>query len=205
MATSLDPVKGNMGMGIGAFYSQALQKDFSRDFQMRVVEIGPGGPGRGLLDERDNVYITTAVLPGYAIANQTVPYMGMSFNVPGGGNFPGSDGWSVTFRCDSQLNIREKLISWQKTIFNAFPEDSSNSVGAYGPKGTDTLAKMVVLNRDGTTARGLVLVGVYPVTVGEVAYDATANGNVVTLQATLAYQYWHTDNTLSINNPGGPI
>jgi hypothetical protein len=189
---SLGP--NNTGMGIGAFYNQALTKDFSRDFQMRVVDIGPGN----ILGKEDNVYITTTVLPGYAIANQAVPFMGLQFNVPGGGSFPGSDAWAVTFRCDAQLNIREKLIGWQKSVFNAFPNDASNSVGAYGPKGTDTVAKLVILNRDGATARGVQLIGVYPVTVGDINYDATANGNVVTMPVTLAYQYWVSDDAIAV-------
>jgi hypothetical protein len=187
-------------MGIGAFYNQALTKDFSRDFQMRVIDIGPGS----ILTQNDNVYITTTVLPGYALHNQAVPFMGLQFNVPGGGHFPGSDSWQVTFRCDSQLNIREKLIGWQKSVFNAFPQDGSNSVGAYGPKGTETTAKVVILNRDGGTARGMHLIGIYPVTVGDISYDATQNGNVVTLQATMAYQYWAPDNSLSVqSSPAG--
>lgn len=189
---SLGP--NNTGMGIGAFYTQALTKDFSRDFQMRVIDIGPGN----ILGKEDNVYITSTVLPGYAIANQAVPYMGLQFNVPGGGSFPGSDSWQVTFRCDAQLNIREKLIGWQKSVFNAFPNDPDNSVGAYGPKGTETVAKVVILNRDGGTARGVQLIGIYPTAVGDITYDATLNGNVVTLQATLAYQYWVADNSLSV-------
>jgi hypothetical protein len=189
---SLGP--NNTGMGIGAFYNQALTKDFSRDFQMRVVDIGPGN----ILGKEDNVYITTTVLPGYAIANQAVPFMGLQFNVPGGGSFPGSDAWAVTFRCDAQLNIREKLIGWQKSVFNAFPNDASNSVGAYGPKGTDTVAKLVILNRDGATARGVQLIGVYPVSVGDINYDATANGNVVTMPVTLAYQYWVSDDAIAV-------
>lgn len=189
---SLGP--NNTGMGIGAFYNQALTKDFSRDFQMRVVDIGPGN----ILGKEDNVYITTTVLPGYAIANQAVPFMGLQFNVPGGGSFPGSDAWAVTFRCDAQLNIREKIIGWQKSVFNAFPNDASNSVGAYGPKGTDTVAKLVILNRDGATARGVQLIGVYPVTVGDINYDATANGNVVTMPVTLAYQYWVSDDAIAV-------
>jgi hypothetical protein len=161
---------------------------------MRVVDIGPGN----ILGKEDNVYITTTVLPGYAIANQAVPFMGLQFNVPGGGSFPGSDAWAVTFRCDAQLNIREKLIGWQKSVFNAFPNDASNSVGAYGPKGTDTVAKLVILNRDGATARGVQLIGVYPVTVGDINYDATANGNVVTMPVTLAYQYWVSDDAIAV-------
>lgn len=174
-----------MGMGIGGFYTQAVSKDFSRDFQMRVISIGPG-----VLTEDDGVYITTAVLPGYAIANQPVPFMGLSFNVPGAGNFPGSEGWSVTFRCDQQLNIREKLVTWQRAIFNSFPGTAGESVGAYGPKYTESTAKLTVFDRDGQEARGMQLVGIYPVTVGEVAYDNTGNGAPVTIAATLAYQWW---------------
>ena len=173
-------------MGIGGFYAQAIQKDFSRDHQMRVVHIGPGG----FITEKDNVYITTAVLPGYAIANQAVPFMGLQFNVPGSGNFPGSDAWNVTFRCDAQLNVREKILGWQKSIFNAFPDENQNSVGSYGPKGSDTYVDLAVFNRDGKTVRGVKLIGCYPTTIGEIAYDATANGNVVTMQVTLAYQWW---------------
>lgn len=173
-------------MGIGGFYKQAINKDFSRDHQMRVVEIGPGG----FIKEDDNVYITTAVLPGYAIANQAVPFMGLQFNIPGSGNFPGSDAWAVTFRCDAQLNIREKLIGWQKAVFNAFPDDPGNSVGAYGPKSTDTYVDLVVFNRDGKTVRGVKLVGAYPTSVGDISYNSTANGAVVELNVTIAYQWW---------------
>lgn len=178
-----------MGMGINSFYTQAQAKDFSRDFSMRVRQIGPGG----FLKEEDNVYITTAVLPGYAIHNQAVPFMGLQFNVPGGGHFPGSDSWAVTFRCDAQLNIREKLIGWQKVVFNAFPDGVTDSIGAYGPKGRDSYAALSVFDRDGKTVRGIRLIGVYPVTIGDIQYNATLNGAVVELQATLAYQWWEVD------------
>jgi len=174
------------GMGIGAFYTQALQKDFSRDHQMRVINIGPGG----FITKDDNVYITTAVLPGYEIANQAVPFMGLQINVPGSGSFPGSDSYAVNFRCDAKLNIREKILGWQKSVFNAFPDEATNSVGAYGPKGIDTYVDLAVFDRDGETVRGVKLVGCYPKTLGEIAYDSTLNGNIVTMQVTLAYQWW---------------
>lgn len=174
-----------MGLGIGGFYTQAISKDFSRDFQMRVVSIGPN-----VLNEKDNVFITTQVLPGYQINNQAVPFMGLSFNVPGAGSFPGSDSWAVTFRCDQQLNIREKLIAWQRSIFNSFPGTATESTGAYGPKSKESVAKLTVFDRDGNEARGLMLVGIYPVTIGEISYDNTGNGAPVTFNATLAYQWW---------------
>lgn len=174
-----------MGMGIGGFYTQARNRDFSRDFQLRVVSIGPN-----VLTKDDNVFITTAVLPGYAITNVATPFMGLQFNIPGSGNFPGSDSWAVTFRSDQQLNIRQKLVNWQQTIFNAFPYTAGESTGAYGPKYTESVATMTVFDRDGKEARGLRLIGIYPVTLGEMGYDQTGTGQIVTLQATLAYQYW---------------
>jgi len=183
-----------VGMGIGSFYNQAFTKDFSRDFQMRVVSIGPNG----ILNENDNVYITSTVLPGYALANQQVPFMGLQFNVPGGGSFPGSESWAVTFRSDAQLNIREKLIAWQKSIFNAFPHEGDNSTGAYAPKGLDTVAEIVILNRNGTTARGMRLIGIWPVSVGDMTYNTTGNGAVVELATTLAYQWWWPDDSIQI-------
>ena len=173
-------------LGIGGFYKQALQKDFSRDHQMRVMAIGPGG----FIKEDDNVYITTATLPGYNIANQAVPFMGLQFNIPGSGNFPGSDAWAVVFRCDSQLNLREKLIGWQKSIFNSFPDEANNSVGSYGPKGTDTYVDLAVFNRDGKSVREVKLIGCYPTVVGEISYDATGAGAIMTINVTLAYQWW---------------
>ncbi len=174
-----------MGMGIGGFYTQAFNKDFSRDFQMRVTKIGPD-----ILNQEDNVYITTAVLPGYAIANQAVPFMGLQFNVPGAGNFPGSDAWAVTFRCDQNLNIREKLITWQQSIFNSFPATAGESTGAYGPKRDESPVELTIFDRDGKEVRGLRLIGAYPVTVGEISYDTTGNGVVLTIPVTLAYQWW---------------
>lgn len=177
------------GMGIGGFYNEALKKDFSRNHQMRVVNIGPGG----FITKEDNVYITAAVLPGYNINNQQVPFMGMQFNIPGSGSFPGSDSWNVTFRCDSQLNIREKILGWQKSIFNAFPDEMRNSVGAYNPKSTDTYVDLVVFDRDGKTVRGIKLIGCYPTSLGEISYDATGSGEPVTMQVTLAYQWWTTN------------
>lgn len=181
-----------MGMGLGGFYTQAVNNDFSRNFQMRVVSLGT------YLTEKDNVYITTSNLPGYQINNQAVPFMGLQFNVPGTGSFPGSDSWQVVFRCDQKLNIREKLLNWQKSVFNAFPYTAGESTGGYNPKYLESVAVMTVFDRTGAEARGVRLIGVYPVTLGDISYDATGNGAPVELTATLAYQWWEPYKTGSV-------
>lgn len=173
-----------MGMGIREFYSRAVREDFSRNFQMRVLEMG------GVLNQNDNVFITTANLPGYAINNIDTPFMGLIFRVPGSATFPGSDAWTVRFRCDQKLNIRQKLVNWQTTIFNSFPNSAGESTGNYAPKEADSVAKLVVFDRDGNGVRAVQLIGIWPVTVGDIEYDQTGNGDIVTLDATLAFQWW---------------
>lgn len=173
-----------MGMGIGGFYAQATQRDFSRDFQMRVIDIGSG-----ILTENDNVFITTANLPGYAITNQDTPFMGLIFHVPGSATFPGSEAWAVTFRADQSLNIRQRIVNWQKSIFDAFP-GPTQSVGDYAPKGEQSLVKLIIHDRNGAQVRGIQLVGAWPTTIGDMAYDQTGNGAIVTIPVTLAYQWW---------------
>lgn len=177
-----------MGMGINDFYTQATQKDFSRDFQLRVISIGPG-----ILTEADNVYITTANLPGYSITNQVIPFMGLDFNVPGSAKFPGSDSWAVTFRCDVELDIREVLLDWQASIFSAFPDRGIQSTGEYQPVGVESIAQLIVHRRDGTPAKAIRLVGLYPQEIGSVEYDQTGTGAERTVNVTLAYQWWQKD------------
>ena len=47
-----------------------------------------------------------------------------------------------------------------------------------------------MFDRSGKAVRAVKLIGCYPTVVGEIAYDSTAAGNVVTLNVTLAYQWW---------------
>lgn len=187
-----------MSFGLGDFYRNAVEKDFSRDFQLRVLKMA-----NGIIEPNDNVFITTATLPGYQINNQTLPYMGLQFNIPGTAQFPGSAGWQVLFRSDAQLNIRQKFINWQSSIFNAFPngagQTTPRNTGAYSPVPDSTTIQIYVQNRDGSVARGFELCGAYPVTVGDMNYTQEGSGAVVTFTATLAYQWWRPS---AIESPG---
>lgn len=176
-----------MGMGIHNFYNEAVKKDFTRDFQLRVIDIA------GITNQNDNVYIETATLPGYSVTNVPVLFMGLSFNVPGSAKFEGSAGWAVKFRCDVELELREKMINWQSQIFSAFPDRGTPSTGNYSPKGIDSIARLVVHRRDGKPARTIKLVGIWPVKISDMQYAQTGDGKIVTFDATLAYQWWQRD------------
>jgi len=167
------PVKG-----IQDFYSKAIERDFARDFQFRILDL----PVAGVTDD-DLIYVTTATLPGKSISNQPTPFMGLSFNVPGTVSYPGSDSWTLTFRCDEAHNIRNKLLDGVKRIF-----DDETSSGEYGVP--DEVGSMVLVGKDLEPVRNYKFIGIYPVTVGDMSYDIQGTGAPLTFDCTFAYQFW---------------
>jgi len=163
-------------MSIQDFYSTAQSYEFARDFQFRVRTLGP-------FTESDLLYVTTATLPGKTISNQVVPFMGLDFNIPGSVKYTGSESWSLTFRCDEGLNIRNRVESWIKEIF-----DDETSTGKYGVPVEE--ATMDLLGKNLETIRRYNFVGIYPVSLGELAYDIQGTGAPLTFPATFAYQWW---------------
>jgi T4-like virus tail tube protein gp19 len=168
--------------GIENFYNAAATNDFARTNLFRVISLGGT---RFTSDEL--LYVTTTTLPARAINNIEVPFMGMKFNVPGTANYPGSGGWNITFRVPANLSIRRKFEDWTKTIF-----DDSSSTGAYNipSKDASNLVQMVLIDKQGNPIRTYNLYGAWCQQVGELSLDLTAAGEILTQQATIAYQYW---------------
>lgn len=164
------------------FFQVAQARDFTRNFQFRVTSVLDRGAE--MLTADDLVYVTSASLPARSITNVTVPYMGLTFNVPGAANYEGSAGWNLTFRSDMEQVIRRVFENWQRGIF-----DDRTSTGAYRLFSTSRIT-LDLLDQNFNTMRQYVLHGVWPVTVGEIAYDLTGTGETVDFQATMAYQYW---------------
>lgn len=165
------------GFNLQAFYAAAQANEFARDFQFHIRTLGP-------LSEADNLYMTTASLPGLGIHDQVVTYFGHQFHVPGTVDYQGNGNWTVTFHCDEGQNIREKLVAWQKEIFSF-----ETSGGKYGVP-VETAEIELVGKNPAEATRVFQLVGIYPVTVGEVNYDVQGSGAPVNIQVTFAYQYW---------------
>jgi hypothetical protein len=167
---------------ISDFYTAVQSRDFARQFQFRIGAWDVGG--ESLLPDQ-LIYLETATLPGRAITNVPVPFMGLQFNVPGTATYPGSDSWSVTFRCDSDYEIRSSL---EQVLENTFSvDDSSGNYNIAGPASKITLN---LLDKGNNTIKQYNLVGVYVVSLGDVSYNLGDNGTIQTVPATLAYQYW---------------
>mgnify|MGYP001300966384 FL=1 len=168
------------------FYRVSQEKDFQRDFQLRVLNI-QGGDGTSVsFTEDDLVYIRTATLPGKSIQNKTVPYMGLSFNIPGSIQYDGSAAWSVQFYCDQSSALRQAFENYLTDVF-----DDSTSTGNYFMPKAEAVIDLVQLNTQLESVASYQLVGVYAQSVGGMAYSpADGTGDTMKFDATLAYQYW---------------
>jgi hypothetical protein len=173
-----------MAQNITSFYRVAQVRDFARQFQFRLVRFGNTG-----FTEDDLVYVETASLPGRSITNQTVPYMGLPFNIPGTATYPGSTGYSVTFRCDQRYDIRNVL---EQNTFQTFNDNTST--GDYNTPSDSSVLIMQLFDKDMTTISEYTLYGAYVVSVDNVNYSVSDSGSIVTMPVTIAYQFWRKTN-----------
>ena len=177
------------------FYSLAAQSDFARLHQFRILEwrwngspvIDESTPGTG-----HSLYLETASLPNRSIANTTMPFMGLNFNIPGLASYDGSSAYAVSFRCDSQYFLRHTMEYLSRSIFN-----DADSMGDYNIASKNSyltiglLDKMLNpdINGDGTTI--YTLVGANLVSIGTIDYNLGDTGTTAKVNATLSYHYWH--------------
>ena len=173
---------------IQKFYTAASQRDFARTFQFRLNSFG-----NVAFAPEHLTYVETATLPGRNITNVPVPYMGLTFNVPGTVSYPGSAGYAITFRCDQKYDIRSVL---EAATFNTF--DEATSTGQYSLPGSESTLTMELLDKNMNPVRYYTLFGVYIQSLADSGYDIKDTGTVQTIQATLAYQFWRAGNETAI-------
>lgn len=185
-----------MAADIQTFFTQAAQKQFSRDFLFRVKQITFAG--LGMDGETDLVYARSATLPGRNIENKIVNYSGQQFNLGGKSTYPNSEGWSIEFYCDQSLDLRTKLERASRVAFNN--EDTTAKMCMPGPESTitlDVLAIPCTQDVNSTTGEGLQtiktieLVGVGIRDIGEISYNmADGTGEVVTFTSSFSYHFY---------------
>ncbi len=167
---------------IQKFYQTAQARDFTRDFQFRVNTITDRGAA--VVTDEDLVYCTSASLPGRTISDVALPYMGIDFHLPGAAKYTGSGGWSLSFRADGDNILRSLFERWTQLIF-----DDATSAGTYRIYDNSTVV-LDQLDQDFNIVRQYKLHGVWPLSVGDLGYTLTGNGDLVTLDISLAYQFW---------------
>jgi hypothetical protein len=175
-----------MAYNITDFYNSAVAYDFARQFQFSLIQLGT----QNFLQDSQLVYVETASLPGKQINPVTVPYMGLTFNVPGTVSYPGSANYAVTFRCDANYSIRSKLEEAIRIIF-----DDSNSTGDYNTPGPTSIMTLGLYNKQREIIRYYDMMGVWCQSLQDAAYDIKDTGQVVSINAVISYQYWRSRGT----------
>ena len=166
---------------ISDFYRVAQERDFSRDFQFRVLNI-QSGDGAFAITEDDLVYAQGGSIPGRTVANHDVSFMGLNFKVPGAASYSGS--YPLTFYSDREDSLRNLLLTWSKDTF-----DDATSTGIYYMPKETSIVDLVQLDTQLERVAQFTLVGAYPQEIGEVTYTAAGTGAPVTFTCTLNYHF----------------
>lgn len=167
------------------FFTHAIDRDFSRDFLFRVVDIN-FGPGGYKLTEQELLYAKTATLPERAIVNHSVKYRGLDFQVPGSVTYGGATNYSIDFYCDSSSDLRYSLLLESRRVF-----DDQTTTGDYNIPTRGATITLQQLNKRLEGVMEFTLFGASIRTVGSINYDmAGGTGAVMSFPCNIAYHYF---------------
>ena len=169
------------------FYALATKVDFARLHQLRIVEWVWFGK-RVIPTDDYHLYLETASLPGREIANLSVPYIGMNFNVPGLVSYGGAAAYNVTFRCDQTYLLRDIFEQQTRTTHNDTDSNGNNMT-----PGEDSYLVLGLVGKQLEIIRNYKLVGVRVINTGTIQYNLGDAGTIAKLDVTLAYHYWTQD------------
>jgi hypothetical protein len=191
-----------MAQTIQTFFTEAIARDFSRDFLFRVqnVNFGSGGP---VLTDSDLVYAKGATLPERTIGDVGVKYRGLEFHVPGSVTYGNAAGFSLDFYCDADIRLRQVLLEESRRVF-----DDQTTTGDYNIAGKDASITLLQLDKRLQPIMEYKLIGCSIRQVGQIQYDiAGGSGTVTSFTATMAYHYF-TEERLGIQEAlleNGPL
>lgn len=183
-----------MATTIEDFFKISSEKQFSRDFFMRVRQIK--AVGIDLNGEDELVFARTATLPGRDIEDKLVNYSGQTFHVNGKSSYPGSDSYPIEFYVDQGMDLRSKLEKISRASFDN--ETTTGQLCMPGPESYMILDILKVPCGQGNSGgqglqsvQTIKLVGVNLRTIGAVEYQiADGTGEVKTIATTWSYHWY---------------
>jgi len=174
-----------MATTIQNFFSRAAEKQFARDFLFRVKQINIEGVS--LDGDTDLVYARSGQLPGRTIENKTVQYYGQNFNVPGKSTYTGSEGYSIEFYHDENVDLRTKFEKASREVF-----DNETSTGEFGMPGEEAVINLDVIDKELAPVKSIELVGASIRDIAPIDYAiADGTGEILTFAVTFAYHFYN--------------
>lgn len=185
-----------MAHGLQDFYKTITRYGLARDNLLRLSNItGTAGDGKPLFptnptDKNFSIYLKTSSLPNRRINTLNVNFMSFPFNVPMEAEYPENNSFPVTFYCDKYYIIRDIFERWSDTLYNehAFATTTNFykcNVELHLLDNSDINTPLESMR----VVKKLTLFGCFPNSIGSIAYDTSSNGNVVTVNTNLTFQY----------------
>lgn len=183
----------NAQLGLQDFYTTASDRGFARDFHLRVTQIGDSTLGNS-----DLIYIRSASIPEREITTDTINFRGFKYNVPLTASYPGSDNWSVEILMDKQYQIYNLLETWHRSHYN-----EATFIGREMPT-FDKMIELIAVDDQLNIVKKFRLYGCFPRRLGPLKYNMGGQGAPVSIELSLAYQYWtsETSDTSESNTLG---
>ena len=174
-----------MATTIETFFDKAFTRQFARDFLFRVKQISLAG-NNFFSGSDDLVYARSATLPGRTIENKIVNYAGQQFNVPGKSSYDNSEGYTINFYHEEDIDLRRRFEAASRSVFN----NDTTSGEYYMPGPGDTIV-LSVLNKDLIEISTIELVGASIRNIGEISYEiADGTGEILNFPVTFSYHFY---------------
>ena len=202
-----------IGYSIKDFYTAATTFGLARNNAFRIKDIT--GPAGSLFNNTANqsqllIFAKDGTIPSRQISTGKVNYKAFSFVVPLDAQYPETSSWKVTFYGDSSFQLRQLMEAWSVGTYNEHSNTSSlewvdcniqiNLIDYANVKNAKSMTRRGEDSGGyiggGLESRGrtYTLVGCFPTNIGQISYDNTSTGSIVTLDLTLAFQYIISEN-----------
>lgn len=176
---------------INSFFTNAVVRDFTRDYLFRIESVSFDGPNGILLGPTEMLYAKSGKLPARNIINQTVSYAGQKFNIPGASEFPGSEGYEIEFYCPETSNLRELLMNESVRTFGNISGIAGSGQNGGSIANANSRIILLQLDKNLDPIYKYELIGCSIRNVGELTYNiAEATGSVLSFTASIAYHFF---------------
>jgi len=183
-----------MGFNINEFRANGLSLGGARPSLFEIIF--PEWPGSTGSDARSKLTLLAKAsqIPPSIIGQVEIPYFGRRIKLVGDRVYTN---WNVTIMNDEDYQIRKAMEKWHE-LLNDHVENVMSTENAPSP-GTSTTSTTSGYKRDaivihyskgGTAIKTYLIVGLFPVTISEMALDWEAIDQVQQFDVEFALDYW---------------
>lgn len=186
-----------MAYGIQDFYKTAQKYGLARNNVFRINQISNGV----FLPDSDSnlyIYVKEGGIPSRQIQTGKVSWKAFDFNVPLNAIYPENTSWRVSFYSDQSYILRSCLELWSKGTFSEhghYTKLDTNQKLSFGNCDVEIMlldlsAKLGTnINEGARNKQVYTLKGCFPTNIGGISYNTTSSGEIISVDATLAFQY----------------